>query len=251
MSTLKVKRVLVSQPTPQAEKSPYFDLAKKWNIEIDFRSFIHVETVDNKEFRKNKINILDHTAVIFNSRTSVDHFFRICKDLRITVPDTMKYFCMSESITYYLQKYVLYRKRKIFYGKQSLEDLIELIVKHSENNKFLFPCSDIHKGEYSDLLEKNNINHTKAIMYKTVASDLSDLSDVNYDMLVFFSPSGIKSLLKNFPKFEQNNTRIAVFGSSTARAVKEAGLRLDVEAPNVKAPSMTMAIDLYLKKVNK
>ena len=247
---MKVKSILVTQPKPETEKSPYFDLAKKFNIKIDFREFIHVEGVPASEFRKDRVNLPDYTAVIFTSRNAVDHFFRVCNELRYTVPDTIKYFCISESTAFYIQKYIVYRKRKIFYGKQTITDLIELIKKHKKE-KFLLPCSDIHKQEIPDVLDQHKIDYTKAIMYKTVGSDLSDLANVNYDMLVFFSPSGITSLFKNFPKFKQNNTRIAAFGPTTIQAVVDAGLKVDVPAPIPEAPSMTMAIEQYLKKVNK
>lgn len=247
---MKIKSILVSQPKPDTERSPYFDLASNLKIKIDFRPFIHVEGVDSREFRKTKINILDHKAVIFTSRNAVDHFFRICEELRIPVPDSMKYFCISESTAYYLQKYVVYRKRKIFHGRQNFEDLMDVIKKHS-GEKFLLPCSDIHKQDIPLLLEANNIEHTKAILYKTVCSDLSDLSDVNYDVLVFFSPSGIKSLFQNFPKFKQNSTKIAVFGPTTAKAAEDAKLRIDIAAPMPEAPSMTMALENFIKKTNK
>ena len=184
------------------------------------------------------------------SRNAVDHYFRMCQEMRITVPETMKYFCISESTAYYLQKYVLYRKRKIFHGKQTVTDLMDVIKKHKTEN-FLVPCSDIAKEEVVEKFEALKIKHSKAIMFKTVASDLSDLANVNYDMLVFFSPAGIKSLFKNFPKFKQNKTRIACFGPTTAKAVDEAGLRLDVHAPNPKAPSMTMALEHYIVAANK
>ncbi len=244
----KVKSILISQPEPTSEKSPYFDLAEKFKVKIDFRPFIHVEGVPAKEFRQERINIPEHTAVILTSRNAIDHFFRMSEETRFNVPDTFKYFCMSESIAYYLQKYVVYRKRKIFHGKQSFEDLIEVIRKH-KNEKFLLPCSDIHKRSITDLLDKYNIKYSKSIFYRTVCSDLSDLADVNYDMLVFFSPSGIESLFKNFPDFRQNGTRIAAFGSTTADAVKEAGLQLDVHAPAPGLPSMSMAIEQYIKKI--
>jgi len=247
---LKVKSILVSQPKPETDKSPYFDLAKKCSVKIDFRAFIHVEGVPAADFRKDRINLADHTAIILTSRNSVDHFFRICSEMRVTVPETMKYFCISESTAYYLQKYVVYRKRKIFHGKQTFSDLIDIIKKHKEE-KFLLPCSDIHKEEVPDILDQHKIEYTKAIIYKTVCSDLSDLADVNYDVLVFFSPSGIKSLFQNFPNFKQNKTRIAAFGPTTAKAVEEAGLRLDIHAPTPNAPSMTMALEQYIKKVNK
>lgn len=245
-----MKNILVSQPKPQTEKSPYFQLAEKWGINIDFKPFIQVQSITAKEFRKTKMNILDYTAVIFTSRTSVDHYFRIAKELRIAIPDSMKYFCISEATAYYLQKYIVYRKRKIFYGKQKFSDLVE-IIQRNQDNYFLLPCSDIHKQEYSQLLEKNNIKYQKCVLYRTVASDLSDIAEFNYDILVFFSPSGIKSLLKNFPEFKQNNIKIAAFGPTTANAVIEAGLKLDIKAPTPKAPSMTMAIDQYLKKHHK
>jgi uroporphyrinogen-III synthase len=247
---LKIKSILVSQPKPETAKSPYFDLAEKNNVTVDFRPFIHVEGISGKEFRQSRIHILDHTAVIFTSRTAIDHFFRIAQELRLTVPDSMKYFCISEATAYYLQKYIVYRKRKIFYGNGKFADLVNVMKKHKDEN-FLVPLSDIHKQQIPDLLDKGGFKYTKAILYRTVSSDLSDLKDVNYDILVFFSPSGISSLLQNFPDFEQNETRIACFGPSTAKAVKEAGLRLDIQAPTSKAPSMTMALELYIKKNNK
>jgi uroporphyrinogen-III synthase len=247
---LKIKKILVSQPKPDSSKSPYFDLASKTNVQVDFRPFIQVEGVSAKEFRQTRIQILDHSGVIFTSRTAIDHFFRICQDMRINVPDTMKYFCISEATAFYLQKYIVYRKRKIFYGDGSFEDLMEVMKKHKDE-KFLVPLSHIHKQEIPQLLDKYKYKYTKAILYRTVSSDLSDLKDVNYDVLVFFSPSGIKSLLQNFPEFEQNDIKIASFGPTTAKAVKEAGLRLDIEAPTSIAPSMTMALEQYIKKYNK
>ncbi len=247
---LKVKTILVSQPKPEGDKSPYFDLAKKCNVKIDFRPFIHVEGVSAQDFRKTKINIADHTAIIFTSRNAVDHYFRLCQEMRVAVPESMKFFCISESTAFYLQKYVLYRKRKVFHGKQTISDLMD-VIKKRKDEKFLLPCSDIHKEEIADKLELQNIQYTKAIMYKTVCSNLKDLANVNYDVLVFFSPSGIKSLFKNFPKFKQNKTRIACFGPTTAIAVKKAGLKLDIHAPNPKAPSMTMALEQYIIAANK
>jgi uroporphyrinogen-III synthase len=246
---LKVKTILVSQPKPEGDKSPFFDLAKKHNLKVDFRPFIHVEGLSAADFRKEKVNISEHTAVIMTSKSSVDHYFRLCQELRFTVPESMKYFCVSESTAFYLQKYVLYRKRKIFHGK-TMSELMTLIKKHKTEN-FLLPCSDMHKEEIADKLDEQHIKYTKAIMYRTVCSDLSDLADVNYDMLVFFSPTGIKSLFENFPKFKQNDTRIACFGSATAQAVKEAKLKLDVHAPTLEAPSMTMAIEKYIIEANK
>lgn len=246
----KIKKILVSQPEPQNKKSPYFDLAEKHNLKVDFRPFIHVEGISTKEFRKSKISLTEHTAVIFTSKTAIDHYFRIADEMRVTISDSMKYFCKSESIAYYLQKYIVYRKRKIFFANGSLSDLIDVMVKH-KTEKFLVPVSNAHKEEIPVILEKNKFNFTKTILYKTECSDLSDLADVNYDVLVFYSPSGIKSLLQNFPDFEQNNTKIASFGDKTAMAVKEAGLRLDIKAPDPQAPSMTMAIENFIKEHNK
>ena len=247
---MKIKKILVSQPQPQSDKSPYFEIAEKNNVRIDFRPFIHVEPVETKEFRKQRVNVLEHTAVIFTAKTAIDHFFRVAAEMRLTVPDSMKYFCASESIAHYLQKYIVYRKRKIFYGKGKFPDLIEVLEKH-KNEKFLVPLSDVHKPEIPELLTEFKFNYTIAVLYRTVSSDLSDLSMINYDVLVFFSPSGIRSLLKNFPEFEQNDIKIASFGDSTADAVKEAGLRLDLQAPMPEAPSMTMALDLFIKECNR
>jgi len=247
---LKIKKILVSQPKPQNEKSPYFELAKKNNLKIDFRSFIHIEGIATKEFRQSRIDISSFSAVIFTSKTAIDHFFRICEEMRVSIPDSLKYFCVSESIAYYLQKYIIYRKRKVFVGTNNFKGLMEVILKHNEE-KFLVPLSDMHKPEIPEQLDKNKINYSIAILYRTICSDLSDLSDVNYDILVFFSPSGIKSLLKNFPDFKQNNTKIAAFGPTTTQAVKKVGLHLDIEAPTSKAPSMTMALEQYITNHNK
>jgi len=247
---LKIKRILVSQPEPPSAKSPYYEFAERNNVKVDFKPFIQVEGVSCKEFRQTRVNILDHSAVIFTSRTAIDNYFRICNEMRITVPETMKYFCISEATAFYLQKYIVYRKRKIFYGDSKFSELVDIIKKHPDE-KYLLPLSHIHKPEIPQLLEEAKISYTKAILYKTVSSDLSDIKDVNYDILVFYSPSGIKSLLQNFPDFEQNEIKIASFGASTAKAVQEAGLRLDIQAPNPQAPSMTMALEQYIKKVNK
>lgn len=248
---MKIKKILVSQPEPaELEKSPYGELARNYNLEIDFNKFIKIEGVDSKEFRQTRIKILDYTAIILTSRNAVDHFFRLAKDLRVEIPDNMKYFCISESTAFYLQKYVQYRKRKIFYGKQSFEQLMELIKKHKDE-KYMLPCSDIHKTSMTRLLDENEINYQKAVIYKTLASDLSHLEIQGYDMLIFFSPAGIKSLFKNFPDFRQNSTLIAAFGPTTANAVNEAGLKLDISAPTKTAPSMTMAIEQYIQKMNK
>jgi uroporphyrinogen-III synthase len=244
---LKVKSILVSQPEPSTAKSPYFELADKNSLKIDFRPFIQIEGVPAKEFRQTRIQLLEHTAVIFTSRTAIDHFFRIAQELRLTVPDSMKYFCISEATAFYLQKYIVYRKRKIFYANGRFTDLVSVMKKHKDE-KFLVPLSDIHKQDIPMLLEKEGYTYTKAILYRTVSANLSDLSEIKYDVLVFFSPSGIKSLYQNFPGFEQNSTRIACFGPATAKAVQDAGLRLDIQAPTAQAPSMTMALEQYIKK---
>ncbi|MFT5823234.1 MAG: uroporphyrinogen-III synthase [Crocinitomix sp.] len=243
---MSVKTILVSQPKPETEKSPYFDLAEKYKLKIDFRPFINIEGLTTREFREQKVELSKMTAVILTSKTAVDHFFRIAEETRFKVPDAMKYFCMSEAVAYYLQKYVVYRKRKIFYGRTNIIDLMEVLKKH-KGEKYLLPCSDILRATIPNTLEENNINYSKLILYRTVASDLSDLEDVKYDVLVFFSPSGIESLLKNFPGFKQNATMIAAFGPTTANAVKQNNLRLDIHAPLPQAPSMTMAIEQFIK----
>lgn len=245
----KVKSILVSQPEPNDENSPYFKLAEKYNLTIDFRPFIQVDPVSIKEFRKQKIDILNHTAIIFTSRNAVDHFFSICEELKIEMPADMKYFCISEQTANYLQKYIVIRKRKIFTGHRTASELIEILKKH-KNEKYLFPCSDIRKDDIPEFLEKNGFKFSEAIIYRTVASDLSDLENVYYDILAFYSPSGINSLLVNFPDFEQNKTRIAAFGPTTAKAVRDNNMIVDIEAPLPNAPSMTGALELYIKKAN-
>jgi len=248
---LKIKNILVSQPQPtDFEKSPYGEIARKFNVNITFRKFFLIEGIPARDFRKDRTNILDYEAVIFTSRNAVDHFFRISKEMRLEVPETMKYFCISESTAYYLQKYVQFRKRKIFHSKENAANLMELIKKH-KGDKFLLPCSDIHKQEIPKMLEENKIQYKKAIIYRTLAADLSDLSIKDYDLLVFFSPSGIKSLFKNFPEFVQGETAIGAFGNSTHKAVKDAGLILNVEAPTQLSPSMTSAIEQFLLNESK
>lgn len=247
---MKVNKILVSQPKPSSEKSPYYEIAEKYGVEIVFRPFIKVEGLTAKEFRQAKISIADYTAVIFTARTAIDHFFRLAEETRVTIPDTMKYFCTTESIALYLQKYTIYRKRKIFHGKTGkIEELLPFLIKHSKE-KFLYAISDVSKKDDDNILTQNKINYTKAVMYRTVSNDFAPDEAFDYDMLVFFSPSGIASLLKNFPEFEQGDVRIGCFGAATAQAVKDAGLRLDIEAPSPQAPSMTTALELYLKKSN-
>ncbi|MDL5510963.1 uroporphyrinogen-III synthase [Arenibacter sp. M-2] len=247
---MKVKTILVSQPEPKMENSPYSKLIDKEKIKVDFRPFIHVEGVDAKMVRQQKIDLKNFTAIILTSRNAVDHFFRIAEEMRFKVPDTMKYFCQSEAVAYYLQKYVVYRKRKIYVGKMNFPDLNSLFKKYKDE-KFLLPSSDVLKPIVPETLNSLGIDWTRGIFYKTVISDLSDLRDVYYDVLVFFSPSGIESLLKNFPDFKQNETRIAVFGNSTVKAATEAGLRIDIQAPTPETPSMTMALQRYITSVNK
>jgi uroporphyrinogen-III synthase len=247
---LSIKTILVSQPQPEVGKNPYDALAEKYGLKVDFRPFIHVEGVDATEFRAQRVDLSAHTAVILTSKTAVDHYFRVAEECRFEVPTSMKYFCISEAVAYYLQKYVTYRKRKIFHGKQTIEDLIDSIKKHKKE-KFLLPCSDILRESIPNTLDKSGVDYTKVMLYRTVASDLSDLEDVSYDILVFFSPSGIESLLKNFPDFKQNKTRIAAFGPTTAQAIVDNNLRLDIHAPQPQAPSMTMAIEAYIKDLKK
>jgi uroporphyrinogen-III synthase len=247
---MKVKTILVSQPAPKTETSPYIDLSDKQKVKIDFRSFIHVEGISVKEIRGQKIDLNNFSAIILTSRNAVDHFFRVAEEMRFKVPDDMKYFCQSEDVSYFIQKYVLNIKRKIYLGNRTLPDLIKVIKKH-KTEKFLLPSSDKIKALIPIELDKLDINWTRADLYRTVVSDLSDLEDVFYDVLVFFSPSGIDSLFKNFPGFKQNNTRIAVFGNTTIKAATEAGLKCDITAPTPETPSMTMALDKYIKEVNK
>ncbi len=249
-TALKVKSILVSQPEPKTENSPYALLADRQKVKIDFRSFIHVEGVDVAEFRKEKINPKDYNAVILTSKNAVDHYFRVCEEMRIPISNDLKYYCISEAIAYYLQKYVVYRKRKIYFGNGKIADLVPMLKKN-KGETFLLPSSDILKSTIPDTLEASNLKFQRAILYNTVVSDLSDLENVFYDILVFFSPEGIKSLYKNFPDFKQNDTRIAAFGATTHAAVKERGLRLDIAAPTPEYPSMTKAIEEYIKEVNK
>jgi uroporphyrinogen-III synthase len=247
---LKIRKILVSQPQPNNPKSPFFDLAKKYNLKIEFKPFVEVEGVSVKDFRQQKINILEYSAVIFTSKTGIDHFFRICNELRICVPDTMKYFCITENVAFYLQKYIVYRKRKIFHGKAKFQDLIDVIIKHKDDN-FFVPLSEPHNTEIPTLLDKHNIKYTIGTMYKTISSHFSNHNDFDYDILVFYSPSGIKSLKENFPDFIQGDIKIAAFGPTTASAVLNEGFRLDINAPNPQAPSMTMALDDFLREHNK
>jgi uroporphyrinogen-III synthase len=247
---MKVKTILVSQPAPKTENSPYLELSEKQKVKIDFRPFIHVEGVSAKEVRSQKIDLSNFSAIILTSRNAVDHFFRIAEEMRFSVPVDMKYFCQSEAVAYYLQKYVVYRKRKIYVGQRTFGELSK-IIKRYKDEKFLLPSSDKLKEIVPTTLDEIGVNWQRAVLFKTVVSDLSDLEDVFYDVLVFFSPSGIDSLFKNFPDFKQNNTRIAVFGNSTVKAATQAGLKCNIQAPTPETPSMTMALERYIIAANK
>jgi len=246
----KVKSILVTLPKPENDKSPYFALAEKYNLKLDFRGFIHVEGVPARDVRKDKINFADHSAVIFTSKNAVDHFFRVCEEMRYEVSSELKYFCISETIALYLQKYIQYRKRKIFFGKQTAKDLEEVLKKHSKE-KFLFPCSDVANEETQKWLQDNGYSFTPAVLFRTVISNIQDLEKVYYDIIVFFSPSSVQSLYENFPDFQQKNTRVAAFGASTQQELLKHNLILDIPAPTPESPSMTMAVEQYIKLVNK
>lgn len=247
---MKVKTILVSQPEPKVDNSPYFEIQQKLKVKVDFRPFIHVEGVSAKDVRQQKIDLNNYTAIILTSKNSIDHFFRVAEEMRYKVPEGLKYFCQSEAIAFYLQKYVVYRKRKIYVGQKDFADLSPLIKKYKDE-KFLLPASDQLNFDIPQTLNNLKVDWTPGIFYKTVMSDLSDLKDVYYDVLAFFSPTGIKSLFKNFPDFQQNNTRIAVFGSTTQKEALDHGLRVDIMAPTPDTPSMTMALEKYIIEANK
>ena len=244
-----IKSILISQPKP--ERSPYYELEKRYGLQIDWRPFIHVEGVSAKEFRKNRIRPDEYSAIILTSKNSIDHFFRMCEEMRIKMSQDTKYFCMSEAVANYLQKFIVYRKRKVFTGKRTIMDLKPALMKHKEKETFLMPCSNLGKKDVSSFLDEHEFNWKDAMMYRTVSSDLSDLKEVTYDVLVFFSPLGIKSLYENFPDFKQNETRMAIYGKSTQKAVLDKGLTINIEAPAPKIPSMTMALEQYLQVSNK
>ena len=245
-----IKKILVSQPKPASDKSPYFEIASKRNVELVFRPFIKVEGLSAKEFRQQKVNILDYTAIIFTSRNAIDHFFMLCKELRINIPEDMKYFCITETIALYIQKYVQYRKRKVFFGSTGkIDDLLPAMIKH-KTEKYLTPFSDVHNDEISNLLDSKKLVHKEVVMYRTVSNDFKPEEKFDYDMLIFFSPSGIQALSKNFPNFEQKDIAIGTFGPTTAKAAKDAGLRVDMEAPSSKYPSITAALDHFIAEKN-
>lgn len=245
----KVKSILVTQPKP-ALKSPYFDLGSKYGIQVDFREFTHVEALDIKEVRRQRVNPSEFSAVIFNSKNAVDHFFRSCVEMRIKMSEDTKYFCMTETIANYLQKFIVYRKRKVFVGVKTIDDLKSSFLKHKEKERFLLPCSNYGAKDVTKYLDELGVKYSEVIMYQTVSSDLSDLSDVTYDVLVFFTPQAILSLYENFPDFKQNETRIAVSGNQTAQAVREHGLTINIQ-PTSEAPSMPMALESYIKLISK
>ena len=247
---MKVKSILVSQPEPELKNSPYNQLIKKWKVKVDFRPFIHVEGKTSREIRQQKIDLSKFSAIILTSRNSVDHFFRIAEEMRYPIPNALKYFCLSEAVAFYLQKYVVYRKRKIYVGGRTFNELAEIISKYNEENS-LIPASNVLSVKIEEKLNDLEVRWKKGVFYNTVVSDLSDLKNVYYDILVFFSPSGIESLFKNFPDFKQNKTRIAVFGKNTVKAAQDSGLKIDIEAPLPKIPSMSRALDLYIEKANK
>ena len=245
-----IKKILVSQPKPTSEKSPYFDIARKLDVEIVFRPFIKIEALTPVEFRQQKVSILDHTAVVFTSRNAIDNFFKLCKEMRVAIPDDMKYFCITETVSLYIQKYVQYRKRKVFFGQTGkIDDIIPLMVKH-KNEKYFVPQSDQHTDEFANMLDAKKLNHSEAVMFRTVSNDFGKDEAFDYDMLIFFSPSGISSLFKNFPNYEQGNMAIGTFGPTTAKAAKDAGLRVDLEAPSPKFPSITAALQDYVARCN-
>lgn len=245
----EIKSILISQPKP--ERSPYYDLEKKYNLQIDWRQFIQVEPVTEKEFRKTRIRPDEYTAIIFTSKGAIDHFFRMCEEMRIKMSQDTKYFCLTEAIANYLQKFIVYRKRKVFAGKRLVTDLKPAFMKHREKEKFLLPCSNLGAKRVVDFLEEHDFTWQDAMMYRTVSADLSDLEDVTYDVLVFFSPLGIHSLYENFPDFKQNETRLAIYGKTTQKAVIEKGLDINIPAPAPDIPSMTMALKKYLEISNK
>lgn len=245
-----IKKILVSQPKPSSERSPYYDIAERMNVEIVFRPFIKVQGITPKEFRAQKISILDYTAVVFTSRHAIDHFFTLCKEMRVAIPEDMKYFCITETVALYIQKYVQYRKRKIFFGETGkIDDLVPLMAKH-KTEKYFIPSSDVHTSQFGDMLDAKKLVHTEGVMYRTVSNDFQEGEPFDYDLLIFFSPSGIQALLKNFPDFKQDKISIGTFGPATAKAVQDAGLRLDFGAPSPEYPSITSALAAYVKKVN-
>jgi uroporphyrinogen-III synthase len=251
-SAKAIKKILITQPKPDGDKSPYFDLAKKYNLNLDFHPFIVVDGIQAKDFRKQKIDIASYSAVIFTSRNAIDHFFRICDEMKVSVSQETKYFCITEAVALYLQKFILYRKRKVFYGADGTnKSLFDVINKHKDNEKFLYPCSESFDSDITNWLITNNCEHATPILYRIISNDITEVMARNYDVICFFTPGGVKSLLENFPKFKQNGTRIGAFGVNTFKAAEEAGLVLDIKAPLPKAPSMVSALEIYLSSLKK
>ena len=248
----EVKKILITQPKPDGDKSPYFDLAKKYSLNLDFHPFIVVDGISAKDFRKQKIDIAGYTAVVFTSRNAIDHFFRICDEMKISISQETKYFCITEAVALYLQKFILYRKRKVFYGADGTnKSLFDVINKHKDNEKFLYPCSESFDSEITNWLKSNNCGYATPVLYKIISNDITEVMARNYDVICFFTPGGVKSLMENFPKFKQNGTRIGAFGANTFKAAEDAGLVLDIKAPQPQAPSMVSALELYLSSVKK
>ena len=248
----EVKKILITQPKPDGDKSPYFDLAKKYSLNLDFHPFIVVDGISAKDFRKQKIDIAGYTAVVFTSRNAIDHFFRICDEMKISVSQETKYFCITEAVALYLQKFILYRKRKVFYGADGTnKSLFDVINKHKDNEKFLYPCSESFDSEITNWLKSNNCGYATPVLYRIISNDITEVMARDYDVICFFTPGGVKSLMENFPKFKQNGTRIGAFGANTFKAAEDAGLVLDIKAPQPQAPSMVSALELYLSSVKK
>lgn len=247
-----VRKILITQPRPDGDKSPYFDLAKKYNLSLDFHPFIVVDGISAKDFRRQKIDIASYSAVIFTSRNAIDHFFRICDEMKLSVSQETKYFCITEAVALYLQKFILYRKRKVFYGADGTnKSLFDVINKHKDNENFLYPCSESFDSEITNWLIANNCEHATPVLYRIISNDIKEIMSRDYDVICFFTPGGVKSLLENFPKFRQNGTRIGAFGINTFKAAEDAGLVLDIKAPQPQAPSMVSALEIYLSSLNK
>jgi uroporphyrinogen-III synthase len=247
-----VKKVLITQPKPEGEKSPYFDLAKKHNIELVFHPFIIVDAIPAKEFRKQKIDIPFYTAVIFTSRNAIDHFFRICDEMKLTISQDAKYFCITEAVALYLQKFILYRKRKVFYSADgSNKSLFDVINKHKDNEKFLYPCSQSFDSEITNWLKAHKCEYATPVLYKIISNDVKEMIAKKFDVICFFTPGGVKSLIENFPAFKQNGTKIGAFGANTFKAAEDAGLTLDIKAPQPQAPSMVSALEIFLSAQKK
>ena len=251
-SAQTVKKILITQPRPEGEKSPYFDLARKYNLKLDFHPFIVIDGISAKEFRKQKIDISSFSAVIFTSRNAIDHFFRICDEMKVSVSQDTKYFCITEAVALYLQKFILYRKRKVFYGADGTnKSLFDVINRHKDNEKFLYPTSQSFDSEITNWLKNNNCGYAIPVLYRIISNDIKEVVERNYDVICFFTPGGVKSLMENFPSFQQNGTRIGAFGINTFKAAEDAGLNLDIKAPQPLAPSMVSALELFLISLKK